>query len=199
MAAVLSAQCFYLDNTTRILKEVCAYQFETNNIQTLHVKYDKDLDLHSLDAKTIYTNNYLSNNIHKIPWKEGYISLNSTLEMMFNMCVGRPMFLKGDEICQYFADKYPSAEVYNLDKLGCPTPDKIETSTDGCYLFYHTADFRYCAQVIAKKLAFWLKNNKYQFTCDQGCRCEGHFANHGWCTKKLKIGRVYNQFREISW
>lgn len=193
MAIVFSAEGFMYNSIERFLKEVCGIQVDSNKIYQSLVKPDRPLD--SLDTKTQYTNNFLTDKLHNIGYNEGEIDLKTFLKSIRRFADHQLVFVKGNDVAKHFLNILPNALIFDLNKIDCPKPEEIyveEEEIYSCSLSQHNIDSQHCATVNCMKLGFWLKKNANRFYCNDTCMCASSWNNGGrWCLEKLKFARVH--------
>lgn len=203
MVIVGAAECFFLEDHQLIPKEVSLFDRSDNSCKTYLL--ESECEKYSLSTAVQYTNNYLTWNIHHIRWGQGPTSHKYLQTVLEKLGEQNSIFFKGNNICQYFATKLPSARIYNLEKLNCPKADKVKIPQAelkllyNCALKQHSSSFGHCANVTAAKLGFWLKTNIGKVLgCDSRCNC-GERAwrlvasgelEYGLCLQKLEKARV---------
>ena len=99
------------------------------------------------------TNRWITNNLHKISWEDGYIPYSQMPATLSQFSKGwGPIFTKGSEKAQ-FLSTILGEKVFDLDDFDCPKADELALPLMTTCLVGHT---KHCALFKALRYAKWL-------------------------------------------
>lgn len=157
MEAIVDVQGFKRPVNKFVLKELAVLRFDDDQLST--ALFQPPFDWFCLPAKYQYTNSWLQRNYHGLSWYSGDLSYAMIRDVLVSLLCGvSRIYVKGAEKIAWLRDHYDST-IVDLEKLGCPSLQKLRSASASRCLHHTTCVKFFCAAENAELLRAWCRKN----------------------------------------